>query len=260
MPDFLRKQKKIARTTNETRFGPDLHFASAEAYNLLRTNLSFSMPGKQGGKIIGITSSCPQEGKSFTSINIAYAFAKNGHKTLLLEADMRRPSISGALGEKRTPGLSNVLSGQSGDDCIRKGLLHENLSVAFAGDVPPNPSELIGSNEMKLFLERMSAQYEYVIVDLPPVISVADALIISKYIDGMVMILRHGQTRRKNVIEAVRQLRFANVRILGFVYNGYRRGNGYYSKNKRYYKKYGYGYTSKKRHKQVAEPDFAQSE
>lgn len=260
MAELFRKQKKIARTNAEPRFGPDLHFASAEAYNLLRTNLSFSMPGKQGSKIIGITSSCPQEGKSFTSINIAYAFAKNGHKTLLLEADMRRPSIAGALGEKRTPGLSNVLSGQCDDSCVRNGLLHENLSIMFAGEIPPNPSELIGSNEMKLFMDRMSEQYEYVIVDLPPIISVADALIISKYIDGMVMILRHGQTRRKNVVEAVRQLRFANVHILGFVYNGYRRGNGYYNKNRRYYKKYGYGYTSKKKSKENAEANSEQAE
>ena len=93
---------------------------------------------------------------------------------------------------------------------------------------------------MKQLLEKMALQYDYIILDLPPVISVSDALIISKYIDGVVVVLRHGYTRRKNIQEIVRQLRFVNARILGFVYNGYRHGRGYYKKDRKYYKYYRY--------------------
>ena len=234
------QKQKVIHSPQTQKFGDQLDFAAAEAYNLLRTNISFALPGKTGGKIIGITSPCPQEGKSYTSINLSHALAKNGSKVLLIDADMRRPSISKSLGVKQTPGLSNILTHQS-DIMAYTDLLHENVSVIMSGDIPPNPSELLGSDAMKQLLDRMQEKYDYIIVDLPPVISVSDALIVSKLIDGIIVVLRHGHTRRKNVQDTVRQLRFAEARILGFVYNGYRHGGGYYKKgykNYRYYKNY----------------------
>ena len=238
MAGFFHKQK-VLHSPNTQKFGDQLNFAAAEAYNLLRTNVSFALPGKEGGKIIGVTSPCPQEGKSYTSINLCYALAKNGSKVLLIDADMRRPSIAKSLGVKPAPGLSNILSRQA-DIMAYTDILHENVSVIVSGDIPPNPSELLGSEAMKQLLEKMSQQYDYIIIDLPPVVSVSDALIISKFIDGIMVVLRHGHTRRKNVQETVRQLRFVEARILGFVYNGYRRGGGYYKKARKYYKYYKY--------------------
>ena len=215
------------KNTNETAkvkikrgIGPELNFASNEAYNLLRTNLSFSLPDKTGGKIIGVTSACPQDGKSTTSINLSYSLAEAGHKVLLIDADMRRPTIAKLLNEPISPGLSNLLAGDESEEILHKGLLSEKLDILFSGDIPPNPSELIGSAKMQSTLEAYQAQYEYVIIDLPPVTLVSDPLAVSKYLDGIIVVVRHKKTRKKEVIETVRQLRFVGVKILGFVYNG----------------------------------------
>ena len=168
--------------------------------------------------------------------------AKDGRKVLLIDGDMRRPSISNVLSMSRTPGLSNLLAGGKAEEIIHLQTLHENLDVLLSGDIPPNPSELLGSEKMKKMIEEFSKQYDFVIVDLPPVTAVADPLIMSKLLDGIVVVVRHGFTKKKNVRETIRQLKFAGVHILGFVYNGYRQGNNRYYKKGNYYKKRYYTY------------------
>ena len=221
------------------KFASELDFASSEAYNLLRTNISFALAGKDGGaRLLGVSSPCPQEGKSFTSINLAYSLAKDGHRVLLIDGDMRRPSVAGVLEMSRTPGLSNLLAGGNAEEIIHFGTLHGNLDVLLSGDIPPNPSELLGSERMKNVIDEFSQKYDYVIVDLPPVTAVADPLVMSKLLDGIVLVVRHAYTRKRNVREAVRQLKFSGVRILGFVYNGFRHGSGkYYKHSGKYYRK-----------------------
>ena len=206
--------------TKTVKIGKDLDFASSEAYKLLRTNIMFSVPDREGGKVIGITSPCPQEGKSTTSLNLAYSLAEAGNKVILVDADMRRPSISGMLDMPRSPGLSNRLT--NGDvNAINFGVLHENLSVMFSGEIPPNPSELISSDNMKALIEEFRSNYDYVIIDLPPVTAVSDPLVMSKNIDGLAIVLRHGHTRRRDVMETMRQLKLVDAKILGFIFNGY---------------------------------------
>ena len=201
------------------KIGKDLDFAMAEAYKLLRTNITFSVPDRQGGKVIGVTSPRPQEGKSTTSLNLAYTFAEAGNKVLLIDADMRRPSISKMLNMPKAPGLSNRLT--SGDaNAINIGILHENLSIMFSGEIPPNPSELISSDNMKNMIEEFRTVYDYVIVDLPPVTAVSDPLVMSKHIDGLAIVIRHGHSRRRDVLETMRQLKLVNAKILGFIFNG----------------------------------------
>ena len=231
--------KKKSSIAPAKKFASQLDFASSEAYNLLRTNISFALAGKDGGaKLLGVSSPCPQEGKSFTSINLAYSLAKDGQKVILIDGDMRRPSISGVLEMSRTPGLSNLLTGGNPEDMIHFGTLHENLDVLLSGDIPPNPSELLGSERMKSLIDEFGQKYDYVIVDLPPVTAVADPLVMSKLLDGIVVVVRHAYTRKKNVREAVRQLKFSGVRILGFVYNGFRYGSSkYYKRSGKYYRK-----------------------
>ena len=220
------------------KIASELDFASAEAYNLLRTNISFALAGKdEGARLLGVSSPCPQEGKSFTSINLAYSLAKDGRKVILIDGDMRRPSVSNVLSMSRTPGLSNLLAGGKAEEIIHFQTLHENLDVLLSGDIPPNPSELLGSEKMKKMIEEFSKQYDYVIVDLPPVTAVADPLVMSKLLDGIVVVVRHGFTKKKNVRETIRQLKFSGVRILGFVYNGYRQGTTRYYKKGNYYRK-----------------------
>ena len=221
------------------KFASELDFASSEAYNLLRTNISFALAGKEGdARILGVSSPCPQEGKSFTSINLAYSLAKDGQKVLLIDGDMRRPSVAGVLEMSRTPGLSNLLAGGKAEEIIHFGTLHENLDVLLSGDIPPNPSELLGSERMKNVIDEFAEKYNYIIVDLPPVTAVSDPLVMSKLLDGIVVVVRHAYTRKRNVREAVRQLRFSGVRILGFVYNGFRYGSSkYYKRSGKYYRK-----------------------
>ena len=226
------------------KFASELDFAASEAYNLLRTNISFALAGKnENGRLLGISSPCPQEGKSFTSINLAYSLAKDGQKVLLIDGDMRRPSVAGVLEMSRTPGLSNLLAGGNAEEIIHFGTLHENLDVLLSGDIPPNPSELLGSERMQTVIGEFSQKYDYVIVDLPPVTAVADPLVMSKLLDGIVVVVRHGYTKKKNVREAVRQLNFSGVRILGFVYNGFRHGSTkYYKRSGKYYRRSYYTY------------------
>ena len=105
------------------------------------------------------------------------------------------------------------------ENCIMEKVLHENLSVLTSGHIPPNPSELISSNRMGALLESCSKVYDYIIVDLPPVLSVSDPIAVSKYLDGMVVVVRHGKTKRRDLLETIRQLDYAKVKVLGFVYN-----------------------------------------
>jgi len=227
------KQKK--------RFGANLDFSSKEAYNLLRTNLIFSFA--QGGetKVVGITSSSPQEGKSFTVLNLAYSLAEAGYKVCLIDADMRRPSLYKTVEKPISPGLSNILVGNE-TNVIHDAVLHPNLSMIMAGDIPPNPSELLGSERLKKMLDLLSAKFNYILFDLPPVLSVADPLVISKYLDGMMVVVKHNYTRRKDVNECMRQLKFTGVRILGFIYNSFSTGSSYRSYGKNYRRGYYRGY------------------
>ena len=222
------KNEKIIKT----KVGADLSYASREAYNLLRTNISFAFPDAEGGKVVGVCSSRPQEGKSTTAINLAYSLAEAGHKVLLIDGDMRRPSVYETVGVEMEPGLSEILSGKSAEQ-VHKAVLHPNMSVLTSGHIPPNPSELISSHKMGSLLEQYKAQYDYIIVDLPPVLAVSDPVAISKYLGGMILVVRHMQTRRRDIVEAIRQLEYAGVKILGFVYNrmggkaGKRKKGGY---------------------------------
>ena len=228
----------------QTKIGDQMNFAASEAYKMLRTNLMFSFSDTEC-KVIGVTSSVKSEGKSTTSINLAYTLGEQGYKVLLIEGDMRMPGISGQLGINPVPGISNLLSGMTNKvaDVLRQKVFN-NVDFIPAGESVPNPAELLGSNRMKATLDGLQKIYEYIIIDLAPVTVVSDPLVVSKYLKGMVLVVRHEVAEQKQVAEAVRLLKFSNVRILGFIYNAYSGNSGAYSK--KYYKSYGYGEKSKK--------------
>ena len=222
-------------TPEETKktIGANLNFAAAEAYKLLRTNLAFSLPVKDGCQIIGVTSALRGEGKSTTAINIAYTIAQTQKNVLLIEADLRLSTIAKRLQLRAKPGLTNLMIGQySGNDVLQKSGLHPNLWVITAGDTPPNPAELLGSKPMEVTLKAMSELFDVIVMDLPPVTAVTDALVVSKHLDGMLVVVRQDYCDRAAVDEAVRQLRFADTKILGFVMTGA-------NTQKKAYKRYG---------------------
>ena len=216
----LTKKKHPQEIWNyRSMFGPGLNFAAAEAYKLLRTNIMFSLPDEGRCHILGVTSSVQDEGKSSSTCNLAYALCESGKKVLLLEADLRRPTIGSKLNIRRTPGLTNLLvSREDFHTMVRQCSNAPNMDIITAGDIPPNPSELLGSSRMAMLLENLAQEYEYIVVDLPPVTAVSDAVVISKVLDGVVVVVREGIAQRKGLEETMRQLKLAGVRVLGFVY------------------------------------------
>ena len=242
--DSAAKQTALER---KSMIGPKMNFAAAEAYKLLRTNVMFSFAAANENRILGVTSSFRGEGKSLTSINLAYTFAEAGKDVLLIEGDMRLPTMSGRLGIDGKPGLSNVLVGT--DSVARSvqeyAVTEAGRTVAFdvlvSGDIPPTPSELLGSARMSVFMAKMKEQYDLIILDLPPVMAVSDAVVASHLVDGMIVVVRAGRTIRGGLADTMRQLSLAEAHVLGFVFNGAATaGSGKYYK-KGYYSSDYYG-------------------
>lgn len=211
-------------------------FAVQEAYKTLRTNVRFYLK-KDGCRRISITSSIAGEGKSITLLNLAISLAEDGHKVLLIDADLRRPAQARLLVEHPAPGLSNVLANlATEEEAIRKDL-YPNLDVLFSGDVPPNPSELLGSDRMRKLIDTMSEQYDYILVDTPPINVVSDASIVTTLLDGVLLLVRQGQSKKDMVRRAVANLELTGIKPLGFVLNGVELTPS---------KSYGYGYGNTK--------------
>ena len=253
---FGKKKHKHAEVWNaKTMFGPNLNFTATEAYKLLRTNIVFSFPDEGAGRAIGVTSSVQSEGKSTTVCNTAYALSEAGYRVLLLEADLRRPSVSSKLGTERSPGLTNLLISKGNyKDVLQQSTMAPKMDILTSGDIPPNPSELLASNRMSRLMDQLKQDYDYVIVDLPPVTVVSDALAVSKNLDGAVMVVRSGVSEQPMLKEALRQLEMVNVPVLGFVYRENNASNQKYGYRygKKYYKYYsGYDRKQKKQPSEV---------
>ena len=219
-----------------------LSFAASEAYKLLRTNLLFSLPEKHC-HIIGVTSSVRGEGKSTTSVNLSYTIAQSGKRVLLIDADMRLPSVAIKLDLKGAPGLSNLIAGlRSERSCLRQSNQLENWYILPAGDIPPNPSELLGSEKMHALLQHYEEIFDVIIIDLPPVNIVADALVISKWADGLICVVRQNYTDRRALSDCMYQIQKLGSHFLGFVMTDAAVGETGYKSYGKYGKKYGYGY------------------
>ena len=238
-------EKKLSpreQRQQKTMLCDGLSFAAAEAYKLLRTNLQFSMPEKDC-RIVGVTSSIRGEGKSTTSINLAYTLAQSGKRVLLIDADMRLPSVATKLDITGKPGLSNLLAGLNEEkSCMKPSSLLENWFILPAGDIPPNPSELLGSERMHSLLERYEKYFDYVVLDLPPIGVVTDALVLSQWMDGLILVVRQNYTERKALADTMYQIKKIGSKFLGFVMTDAAVGEGSYKHYSKYGKKYGYGY------------------
>ncbi len=244
----LNKKKRTASYASiaEQRkmLGTNLNFAASEAYKLLRANLLFSLPDNDDKcKIFGITSSMPSERKSTTAVNLALSIAETGKRVLLIEGDMRLPVMSKRLETRRAPGLSNLLAGLCTDkEAVCESGLSNNLFVIVGGDIPPNPSELLGSDRMAKLVEALAPGFDYIIFDLPPLTSVSDGLVLSKLLDGMIVVVRRDYCDQQSLAETVRQLEFQKIKILGFVLTRSETGKKVYKKYKKSGYNYGYNY------------------
>ena len=195
-------------------------FYVRESYKSLRTNIRFFQTAGEGCRKFCLTSGQAGEGKSITILNMAITFAEAGQKVLLIDADLRRPSQARLLYERATPGISNVLAGHcKAEEAVRKNI-YPNLDVMFSGEIPPNPSELLGSPAMKEMIDEFSRDYDYILIDTPPVGVVTDACLVAKMLDGMVFLVRQYEAEKDNVARCLRQIENAGVRLMGFILNG----------------------------------------
>jgi len=210
---FNKKPKK--RNDNELILTKDVPFSVEEAYKSLRTNLIFSLP-EEKSKIIEITSSTQNEGKSVTAVNLAIALAKNGEKVILIDCDLRLATVARKLKIKQKPGLTNLLFGLNS---AAEVIVHHpsGIDVIPAGNLPPNPSETLGSSRMATVLEFMREHYNYVILDVPPIGVVTDAAVLASKVSGVVLVVRQDKARSEGIDEAINRIRLANGKILGFV-------------------------------------------
>lgn len=218
-----RKKGAAAGPKETVLVGAGISFAAAEAYKLLRTKLQFSFVDENDCHIIGISSAMAGEGKSLSSVNLAYSLAQLDKRVLLIDCDMRRPSLSAKLPIRKLPGLSNYLTRQVSMEEVIQTYGNSDEGAAFsviaAGRNPPNPIELLNSGRMHKALEQLRENYDYIILDLPPVGEVSDALVVSKLVDGILLVVRQNYCNRSLLSAAVKQFGFVETRILGVVLN-----------------------------------------
>jgi succinoglycan biosynthesis transport protein ExoP len=213
-----------------------------EAYRQLRTSVLLSTPGR-APKTLLVTSSLPSEGKTTTAVNIASSLAQTGANVLLIDADLRRPRLHSIFDLSNSVGLSTVLSREmSTEEVLAIVQKHEvgGLFVLTSGHIPPNPAELVGSEQMLKLLSLANRTFDHVVIDSPPIAGFTDGVLISALVDGVLLVVHSGQSSRKLVSRSQKQLQEVGARILGVVLNKtHLRDNGsyYYST---YYKHYGY--------------------
>lgn len=206
-----------------------------EAYKTLRTNIMFAIP-REGCRVIGVTSSAPGTGKSINIINIAVSFAEIGKKVLLVDCDMRIPSISEKLLIRPKPGLSEYLSGNCSMDEAVHHISERKIDVLPAGTIPRDATPLLESERMRNFIKEQRDQYDYIFIDLPPANGVADPAIMSVYTDGLIIVEKQGNIDSRDLQSMLVALRMANANLLGIVYNDvHQENNGYYYSH--YYQK-----------------------
>ena len=205
---------------------------AAEAYRVIRTGIQFAQAGKEL-QTIALTSCTPNEGKSTTIANLAVVLTQAGKSVLLIDCDMRNPTVHKNFNLSNKVGLSSCISmGTALSDAVQKTSI-EGLYALTGGVIPPNPSELLGSEQMKNVLQRAKEQYDYVLIDTPPVMPVTDALIVGRFVDGMILVIASAEIKVEMARDVKNQLVNAGANILGVVLNKVRSehhgyGYGYY--------------------------------
>lgn len=201
---------------------------AAESYRTLRTNIQYSSFDKEY-RVIAVTSSEPEEGKSTIAGNLALCMAKEDKKVMLIDCDLRKPSLHKKFKTSNLLGLSDVIIGKADLDSVIHRY-NKNLFLLTVGKIPPNPSEMLSSKAMSYLLEYLKDNFDYIILDTPPLKVVTDSQILSAKVDGTILVVRAEKTKRESVKNAVDLLKNVNANIIGMVLNGID-----VSRNKYYY-------------------------
>ena len=225
------KKKKASADNTCDVLGKDMPFYINEAYKTMRSNFIFSL-AVTDKKAVVVTSANVGEGKSTTAANLAISLAQTEHKILLIDADMRKPVQYKNFNLTNRNGLSKIIGGKKKfEDCVNRGV-RVNLDVLTSGPNPPNPSELLGAKQTAALFEKLSKEYDYIIIDTPPIGVVSDVLAMSGLIAGVMIVVNHAVTTFEDVAHAAKNIELANENLLGLVFNHIKekRFGGYYSK------------------------------
>jgi len=229
------EEASVGRILNEST-----DFDTVETLKSIRTNIMFSMPRSEEGKVIVITSSSPGEGKTTTCTNLSITFAQMGAKVLLIDCDLRKARVHRYLQLDRNDGVTNILCGFATIEHAIKHGVRENLDVLTSGNTPPNPAELFESEAFGDMISQLKNEYDYIIIDTPPLAIVTDAAVIMKYSSGVVVVVHQNVTTYDMLDKTIDTIDKTGAKLLGAVMLGVE------EKTKRYgYKnggKYGYGY------------------
>lgn len=219
----------------------------AEAFRQLRTNLQF-IDVERPVRVLVVTSSIANEGKSSTATNLAIAFSEAGKKVLLIEGDLRRPRVADYLGLERAVGLTNVLLGEVELDQVLQPWGTTGMFLLASGSIPPNPSELLGSKAMLDMMEKLRQRFDVIVLDTPPLLPVTDGAVAAAHADGAVLVVRHGKASKTQVAVAQRSLEAVDARLLGTILNMSP------TKGVDSYESHGYGYyeDDPKKHPKIA--------
>jgi capsular exopolysaccharide synthesis family protein len=217
---MARKKKQTAPVDKQRMLITEFEKRSpiSEQFRTLRTNIQFASVDRKL-KTIAVTSSATGEGKSTAVANLSIVLAQQDNKVLLVDTDLRKPTVHFSFQLSNLTGFTNVVTGQTSlaDGVVQTGI--DNLDVLPSGPLPPNPSELLASERMKAFVSEASRHYDYVIFDTPPVNIVTDAQIVTGLVDGTVFVIRSGQTEEEEAVKAVESLKKVEAKILGVVLN-----------------------------------------
>ncbi len=218
----MKKEKNKSSVRKEYLLNNNVSFNVMEAFRNLKASLSVSLPKKQSGEgiVLMMTSPCPADGKTTVTVNLALMFAMSNAKVILIDADVRKGRIARYFKVKSAPGLVDYLSGAATLDEIKK-TTKDNLTYITCGTSSPRPYELLESEEMKKLITALKQEYDYVIIDTPPVLVVSDAVALAAEVDGTVLICRHQKSYVADIAKTLNTLSFAKANVLGVVVNDY---------------------------------------